>query len=196
MCIRDRGATVTHGPASSLEGNGTATIAGGTHIFPASTFNITGAANFIGGSTTINQTAAVTNSVTITGSNTSVNVTSNQTWGALDLSSGALNGSGSVTIANALSWTGGAMTGSGTTIISPAATLTFSGPNSKQIQRTLNNFSAATWSEGQIQYNNSGTFNNKPGATLAISGNNSMSGAGGTCAFNNEGIVTLSLIHI
>jgi hypothetical protein len=58
----------------------------------------------------------------------------------LDLLSGTLDGTGTVTISNAMAWTGGIMTGSGRTLIAPGAALNLSSVGTVSlIGRTLEN---------------------------------------------------------
>ena len=73
-------------------------------------------------------TVAITNASTAAsltlGGNATLTGTSPLTVGAFVFSSGALAGSGDVTVTGALTWSGGAMTGSGRTIIAVGGTLT------------------------------------------------------------------------
>src|SRR5437660_4376904 len=69
-----------------------------------------------------------------------VTLDSSATVSNLDLSNGALSGSGTVTVSGTLNWTGGAMAGGGTTVMASGATLAVSGPNIKTFgPRPLNN---------------------------------------------------------
>jgi CSLREA domain-containing protein len=93
------------------------------------------------------------------------------------LTSGAVAGSGNISVGGALEWNGGVMNGPGTTLISPGATAALGGSADKQLSgRTFVNDGVTNWSgTGQITLNNAmiingGTFNLQSNAVVAITG--------------------------
>lgn len=105
---------------------------------------------------------------------------------------GALAGSGDVTVSGAMTWTGnGAMSGTGRTIISSNGSLAISDTFQKTLNRTLENHSAnMTWtaSLGGISLNNGTLHNMSDGVlTINVSSTATLSGVGGINAFVNAG---------
>src|SRR2546429_249039 len=116
-----------------------------------------------------------------------VTVDADTTVGSLDLSNGALSGSGALTVSGTLSWTGGNMNGSGTTGIPGGGSLVLSGANSKQLgQRTINNAGTTSLSGGDLWSGQGATFNNT--GTFDVAGDTSVqNNLGGSATINNTG---------
>ncbi len=115
------------------------------------------------------------------------------------LLSGTLAGTGDCTFASLLTWTGGVMAGPATTggpvgrvTINGSGSLAISG-TTHDLNRTLENNGAVTWTGGAIRMA-SGTFNNNSLFTASTSGSGGAGlqsfGSAGTNAFNNVGTFT------
>jgi hypothetical protein len=66
-------------------------------------------------------------------------VDADATVGSLDLSNGALSGSGNLTVNGTLNWTGGSMNGAGATTVASGGSLVIGGASDKVFsQRTIN----------------------------------------------------------
>src|SRR5215213_6198514 len=114
-------ASYTRAVTSSLSGGGTVTITGGTHTFPAGTFNPTGTVNFTAGTTTINNTFAPASLGAISSGLVTFNAP--QTFPNLTISGGEVAGPADVTVTGAMAWTSGAMSGTGVTVVAAGGTL-------------------------------------------------------------------------
>ncbi len=169
------GAVVDFGASYNLSGNG---------------FNSAGTTRISGGDVVVKDTI---NSARweIAGGYLTVNGSSSS--GAWTLLSGALQGSGIVTVTGVLTWTGGMMVGPGKTYITPGARLNISGSEEKQLDgRQLNNAGTVAWSgSGAITLfsssaspviNNSGLFEVRNDSPL-----DAFSVYIGSGAFNNSG---------
>ncbi len=151
---------------------------GGMHVYDGSS-SISGAGTviFSGGSVDIGGGYTVTGPTQINGGTANFNVATSIP--SLDLSAGALGGTGAIAITSDLTWTGGQQIGTGATTIASSASLDISGIEAKTLTRTLNNDGAATWSEmGDIDdaqsgalINNSGSFSIQPAGSFAFTGN-------------------------
>jgi YVTN family beta-propeller protein len=151
--------------SSSLTGTGTVKFSGGT-VTSNGTYNV-GATEIAGGTAIIN------------GSHT----------GTLTLSSGILDGSGTLTVTGLTTWSGGTMQGSGTTQANGGLTLV-GGTLTLDGTRTLNNAGTGTWTSGSLNLLGSGTiFANQFGATLTDN-TTALSSIFGSGTFNNAGTFT------
>jgi hypothetical protein len=104
----------------------------------------------------------------------------------LDLNTGSLDGSSTVTMAHTMNWTGGSMSGTGRTIISPSATLNINSPSpgGLSISRTLENGGTTTWTgAGNISMAGS-TITNRAGALFHVQNSAAFVG---TTRFDNAG---------
>src|SRR6185295_5223898 len=177
-----------------LSGNGTST--GGTFTVPAaatlefansytldnaSSLTGAGTVRFTGGNVTSNGTYNV-GTTEIAGG---IAIINGSTTGALNLSSGALDGSGTLTATGLTTWTGGTMQGSGTTQANGGLNLA-GGSLSLSGTRTLNNAGTGTWNSGSLDLGSGTIFANQLGGTLTdqTAALSSIFGAG---TFNNEG---------
>jgi YD repeat-containing protein len=142
--------------------SGTHTLSDGTNIAGAGTTRITGGAASIAG-----------------------NVTAQN----LDLSSGTLTGSGTLTVNGTLSWTGGTMSGTGATSVT--GTLAISGGSAKILDvRTLTNGGSATWSgTGNVYLSNAAVLSNT-GIFLAQNDQNFYPNGGSGMTVSNSGTFT------
>jgi hypothetical protein len=174
----------THASGSNLSGAGTVTTSGGTHSFPAGTFNPTGTVNLSGGTTTINNTFMPASLGAISGGTITFNAS--QSFASLSFSSGTIGGSGDLTLTNMLNWSGGIMSGAGQTIIAPGATLNMSSASTKDLRRILQNDGTANWSEGEIRGNGS-TFTNNGSFNASVPNNVGYRSDSGTNTFVNNG---------
>jgi hypothetical protein len=180
--------TTTLTSTSTISGLGTLyfTLAGTTT--DAGTVSV-GNAHFDAGTATFNNSFTASATTTIDGG--TANFNKGATLGSLALSSGAISGNNNITVAGNLNWTGGFID-SGSTIISSSgaapnsATMTIT---SGYLDGVLENDGSATWSTGQINFEN-GTFNNNGAftgntgtSTIKLSG----SAAFGQDVFNNAG---------
>jgi hypothetical protein len=92
------------------------------------------------------------------------------TVGNLDLITGTLDGTGTITISNAMNWTGGNMSGSGRTIIPPGVTLNLSNASGVLlITRTLENGgSVLRTGAGSIELDSGAVITNRSGALFEV----------------------------
>jgi len=123
-----------------------------------------------------------------------VTLDSSATVSNLDLSNGALSGSGTVTVSGTLNWTGGAMAGGGTTVMASGATLAVSGPNIKTFgPRTLNNSGTMSLSGAEVRSGNGAVWNNQSSGLADFQDDLLFYNAfGGAVVFNNAGTVRKS----
>jgi hypothetical protein len=109
----------------------------------------------------------------------------------MEIASGTLTGTGTLTITNSLDWLSGTMSGSGSTAISPSATLNLSGAAGRTLNgRTLLNRGAATWTSTANLIFNKGTFQNAAGAVFEAQNDRTISdndGGATPALFVNEG---------
>lgn len=102
------------------------------------------------------------------------------------LSSGVLNGSGTLTVTGTTSWSGGQMAGTGTTATNGG--LSISGASTKFLDRALNSNSAATWmGSGNFNISSSGALNIAASTTFDVQNDQTLGTAGGSPAINNAG---------
>ena len=153
------------GDAMTLEANAAVTIAG-TVSFTGGTVNVNG------GYRVAHTLVTDPGDVRFNGSATTTNVT---------LSSGKLQGTGTLVVEKTMTWTGGTMQGSGTTVIQSGAELVLSGAGDKTLnQRTLDNAGTLTWSGGTWLSGGTATILNQAAGVIDLQGDL-------TCAFNGYG---------
>ena len=106
----------------------------------------------------------------------------------LDVTTGTLGGTGTVTIANVMNWTGGGMIGSGRTIIPPGATLNAALPVGAGLDaRTLENGGTILWTGAEnIGFVNA-VITNRAGALFHAQGAGGMTFVSGSNRFDNAG---------
>ena len=153
-----------------FSGSGTTTVNG--------TYNVAGTTGISNGTAAINGTLpSLGSALNISGGVLNINA-SNASIGSLTQSSGALAGTGTVTVTGNAAITFGDHRGTGTTILQGPSTISSSGFRLDG-GRTLRNENTVTWSGGTILFNNnvngtqingSGTLNNLAGATFIASG--------------------------
>src|SRR6185295_6810080 len=176
-----------------LSGNGTST--GGTFTVPAaatlefansytldnaSSLTGAGTVRFTGGNVTSNGIYNV-GTTEIAGG---IAIINGSTTGVLNLSSGILDGSGTLTVTGLTTWTGGTMRGAGTTQANGGLTLT-GGSLTLDGTRTLNSAGTGTWTSGSLDLVSAGAvFTNQGTLTDQTTALSSIFGAG---TFNNEG---------
>ena len=113
----------------------------------------------------------------------------------LDVAGGTLDGPGNLTVTGTLQWTAGTMRGAGTTTIPAGGVLGIDGSAAKNLQRTINNAGATTWtSNGDVLCGEGVAFNNQAGGTFAIQNDQtwSFNAAGTPPQFNNLAGSTLT----
>ena len=111
------------------------------------------------------------------------------TNGVFQMSGGALNGTGTLTVASQLVWTGGTMTGAG--IINANGGMSISGGSLHDLtsSRVLNTGGTTTWTGGQIRVGTGGSITNN--GTWDCQNDLSMDNVfNGAAAFNNNGTGT------
>src|SRR5207237_7879794 len=108
----------------------------------------------------------------------------------LTQSAGTLQGSDVVTVSGPITWTGGTMNGSGATLANGG--LLLGGSNVKDLgdTRVFNNAGLATWTNQQIRFFNTATFNNQIGASFTIQGDGLILANFANGVFNNSGTLT------
>jgi hypothetical protein len=138
--------THTAGASSSVAGAGQFIVRGGAANL-AGFVNVSGNHTFSGGTATFTgNTICTNNTVTISGGTASFSSTGLVSPAVMSLTSGALDGAGTVTVNSLMNWTGGEMTGSGRTVIQPGATLNVSSPSIVSlVTRTLENGGTVQW---------------------------------------------------
>ena len=192
--------TTTFGANIGLANTGTVDVQSGTLTIggggaSSGTFNTSAGAviSFSNGTYTLNSGTAFTGAGVsrITGATLTVSSGAADTatvTGTLELSSGSLTGSGTLTATTGtVRWTGGTMSGAGVTKTGPSGALLISGANDKFIdQRTLLNSGAATWTDGTLKLSNaanvtnSGLFNVQSDRSVVWNG-------GSSVGFSNAG---------
>ncbi len=158
LTIRDGGAPI--GGTS----NGHFNIAAGALLsFPSGNVTLDTGTTLAGGGTARVAGATVTLSSTVSAQN-------------LELTSGIINGNGTLTTTGVLTWTGGTLRGSGNTTLPVGATLVIAGEHTKFLRdtRALINQGTARWSGGggltfadDAVFSNSGTLELHSDVTLA-----------------------------
>lgn len=108
----------------------------------------------------------------------------------LNLDSGTLTGSGTLTVTETMAWNGGTMDGTGTTVIASATTLDIVGIASRTLGRTLDNFGTAiVGGAGSVGSQGNAEFNNMAGATFIFESDEIFGTFGDDANFNNDGLV-------
>lgn len=167
------GGTHTANPSSSITGTGRLTVTGGIANL-AGLVNVSGNYTLSGNSTAnfTGNTICTNNTITISGGIANFSGTGLVSPAFVNLSLGALGGTGIVMVNNAMNWTGGDMssTGGGRTIILPGATLNI--PNSNAVflnTRTLENVGRVLWSGNSAFVLNGGAvITNRTGALFDV----------------------------
>src|SRR5262249_42447448 len=112
----------------------------------------------------------------------------------LNLSAGALQGSGAVTIAGHSTWTGGTMDGRGTTTLASGAILDASSGGLLAAARALSNSGTINVNAGTVELTafplNAGSLNVASGATFSTAGN-ALANAGAGAIISGNGTVDL-----
>ena len=168
---------------------------GGYHDLSGANIANQGVVYFSGGAVNFNNPITLSGSLYFSGS--IVNINAALTAATASLSSGALGGSGNISLHD-LHWSGGSLSGSGVKAIPAGGTLTIDGSSKKYLQGSINNGGTATLSgAGSIENRDSGVlFNNLAGATLDIQSDASLTGTyvgyDATGTFRNYGLLTKS----
>jgi hypothetical protein len=166
------GGTQSLNAGTNVSASGTVGFSGGTTNFNAGTFSVTGTTRVNGGVANFNA-AASTN--------------------LLNISSGALGGSATVTASGLTTWSGGNINGTGILNTNGGATLS-GGLKNLQNSRVVNLSSGSTWSAGNFEFYDTAALVNTAGGVLTTNFDGSMSywigGASGS--FSNVGTFTKS----
>lgn len=112
----------------------------------------------------------------------------------LELRSGTLGGSGTLSITNRMDWTGGGMNGVGRTVIASGATLHAALPSGGSLNgRVLDNRGTIVWSgSGNIGFVNA-VITNLPGGLFLAQGDGGMTFVSGVNRFDNAGTFRKSI---
>jgi hypothetical protein len=163
--------------------SGSFSIAGGTVSIPSGTFTFLDGAQGTG-----------TGTLSITGGTASLPTGASASVQNLALSSGALNGAGSLTVTGQLSWTGGTMSGTGQTVAKGSLAVVATGAYPTLDGRTLDNQGSATCTIANYQFylQNGATVINEAAATWDFQTNGNLSLGGGTATFTNHGLLKKS----
>ncbi len=168
-------ATLTFASGIAFHNSGTVDVQSGSLTLPTSgthsgSFDATGAmVTFSGGTHTFTGGNALTGSSTFSGATANFNGTTS-TLETVTLSSGTLQGSGTVDIGT-LTWSGGTMAGTGVTNVNTASTI--NGSASKTLARTLNSKGTGNFTQGSLVFGSSGVggvLNIAAGTTFSVSG--------------------------
>ena len=113
--------------------------------------------------------SALGGSLSIVGPFVDLLVNTDLTVPHLAIATGAIDGTGNLTVTGALDWTGGSMQGTGTTTIPSGAALNITGDAGKLLNRTLNNAGTTTWAgAGGVYFGDTAVFNNQAGGTFDL----------------------------
>jgi hypothetical protein len=166
-------------PLSTFNVFGTVTVAALARVdFTAGTYNLQSGAQLIGaglhrlsgGTWSVNGGVVVQN---------------------LELSSGTVNGSGTLTVNGTMTWTAGVMSGTGRTVIAEGATLNVSNPGPITLSvRALENAGTVNWTgSGVFNTDTSAVITNRVGALFVAQSDTVLQNSGGAAPrFDNAGI--------
>ena len=155
----------------------------GTFTAPATTL-----VEWTGGTFTLNAGAQLNGAGLYKLNGGTVNANANLTVENLDLISGTLDGTSTVTVANVMNWPSGTMGGSGRTIIATGAALTVANPSSVVLSaRTLENGGTALWTGAGNIGLLSGIITNRAGALFHVQNAATLVSVGGSPRFDNAG---------
>jgi hypothetical protein len=164
--------TLNAGTAVSGLGTGVIRFSGGTTSFNAGSYSVAGTTQINGGTANFNA-AASTN--------------------LLDLSSGFLGGTGTLTASGLTTFTGGTMTGAGTTQASGGVSFSGAGNMDISTSRNLNLGADSSWNSGTIRVGLSGVLAIESGVTLTNNFDGTLTNnLGGVATINNAGTLTKS----
>ena len=165
------GSTQNLNAGTNVSAAGTVGFNNGTTNFNAGTYNVTGTTQVNGGTANFNATA-----------NTNL----------LNVSSGTLGGSGTLSASGLTSFTGGTMRGSGT--LNANGGVSFSTGTLKTLDdsRVLNLGGSSTWTGGEIRFAVTSTLNNTVGGVFTTDFDGTMGDLSGLTTFNNAGTFTKS----
>lgn len=175
MLVFDGGGVRTMTAATSISGEGTVGVHGGTTTL-AGPYDV-----------------RTTRFVNVNGSGV-LNLDGAATTDTLEITTGTLGGGGTLTVTDALIWDGGRMQGSGTTILSEDAVLTIRGDAAKSFRdtRTLRNDGTGTWSGSGGFSNSNGTLFLNAGTLEVSAGTTDPFGSFFAGTFTNTGTLTLT----
>jgi hypothetical protein len=165
--------------AGSFGVDGNATLAG--------LVNVTGTNSFTSGTPDINGNYICTNNTLIISGGTA-NFSGLISPAVVNLSAGALGGSGIVTVNNVMNWTGGEMSGNGRTIIPAGVTLNVSSPFGVSLTtRTLDNGGTIVWTgTGRLALYGA-VITNRPGALFHVQNAAGFAAVGSSGRIDNAG---------
>jgi len=207
------GGTNTSTGSSSITGAGqftvsgaTATLAGlvsvaGSNTFSGGTANLTGSyvcsdnvVTVSGGTVNVSGNCTfIDNTVTILGGTANFSGTGMMSPAQLNLSSGTLTGSSTLTITDTMNWTFGTMSGTGWTILPSGATLNVGSSSPAFLQRTLENGGTVNWTgAGGIALSTGAVITNRVGALFDARSAALLSAGSGANRFDNAGILRKS----
>jgi hypothetical protein len=186
---------VTNGGVVSVSSGATNRWAGGGA--GSGTFNALASAmvEWTGGTFTLNPGAQLNGNGLYRLNDGNVTADPSLTVENLDIVSGTLGGTGTVTVVGQMLWTGGTMSGSGRTIIAPGATLEAPIPSVAFLSgRTLENGGTILFSgSGNLGLTGTAVITNRPGGVFNFE-NESPFGLGGSAngRFDNAGTIRKS----
>lgn len=122
-----------------------------------------------------------------------LNLNADATTDTLEIVTGTLGGSGTLTVTEAFTWTGGGMGGSGTTVVGPTATLAIDGADTKYLSdsRILQNDGAGIWAGSDGFSNGGGALFLNNGTLEVVTGTPDAFGTFFAGTFTNTGTFIL-----
>lgn len=168
-------------------GSGTYSLNNGSSINGTGT----GVISFSSGPHTVNAgtSYSVAGTTLINGSFVAFNNTA--TTNSLGVSSGRLQGTGTMTVTGTLNWTGGGFDNAGVTNANGGTTINTGNDKLIGTGRTLNFNSNSSWTGGLLRFWGA-TFNNTAGNTFTTNFDGTVQNDTGTNIFNNAGFFTKS----
>jgi len=162
--------TAVLSPTAAIDGAGNFIVTSGA-LTNYGTFHVDGTNTFTGGTTTFNGGCFITNNPIVINNGTTIFSGSGTVAPTLlNLSSGSLLGSMTVSVQGLMSWTGGTIGANNSSlVVSANGGLSISSAVVKSLNGgTLANNGSATWSGAQVTCNNNPVLSNAPSGTLDL----------------------------
>jgi phage baseplate assembly protein gpV len=194
-----RGAGTTTINSAPLASSGTVRIEAGVLDLPVGT-TLDGTWDRDGGVLTLRNATFVIPSTAIfipsalAGSNATLDFTGDHTLHTLTLDNAGVAGAGDVTVTGTFNWSGGTLAAGGKLLFAPGSVSSWTGSNTKGVNRTVENSGTLTYSGSNWFFNlgatSSGRVENLAGGTLIFDGDGDVSTSfTGTNAITNAGLV-------
>jgi hypothetical protein len=186
------GSTFTGNIGSSLTGPGTVQVTGGTHTFAGGgAFAPAGPLSVTGGSLTLNGPFATTADVTVNAPSANLTFNGATSLDNLTLQSGAINGTGAVTVNGTMAWVSGYFNAGGSLVFAEGSSLTLGGQTGGNyyVARPVETRGAVAWTNGSLTFTGAATWDNY--GDMAIGGVTTIGRSGsGSSQFRNYGTIT------